>query len=292
MKREEFMSQLERLLGGLPEEDRQDALAYYEDYFEEAGPEQEDRVIQDLGSPGKVAAMIRADLRDGERSQGEFTENGYQDARFQEQRQTPARRAGFGRSETGEETNGGAQEQEAGGRTEDEAEAGGRENGEAGGHSREFRKNIWQQRRDAWRGQERERWERRQPQGIQKLSRLVWLFFFLVVIIPIVFGVGGGILGVLGGLLAAALGIAFSGLAMIGSGIYHIVISAARFAANPAAGFTGIGAGLLTAAFGILMFLVCIWLAFRVFPRGFRWAVGLVRGIFRRSGGGRDGEEA
>ena len=68
MNRQEFMNQLERLLSDVPEAERQDALAYYEDYFDEAGPEQEAQVIQDLGSPGRVAATIKADLKDGGRN--------------------------------------------------------------------------------------------------------------------------------------------------------------------------------------------------------------------------------
>ena len=45
MNRQEFMNQLERLLSDVPEAERQDALAYYEDYFDEAGPEQEAQAV-------------------------------------------------------------------------------------------------------------------------------------------------------------------------------------------------------------------------------------------------------
>lgn len=62
MNRVEFMKQLERLLGDIPENDRLDAIAYYNDYFDEAGTENEVQVIRELGSPGKVAAIIKADL--------------------------------------------------------------------------------------------------------------------------------------------------------------------------------------------------------------------------------------
>ena len=62
MNRVEFMKQLERLLGDIPENDRLDAIAYYNDYFYEAGVENEAQVIRELGSPGKVAAIIKADL--------------------------------------------------------------------------------------------------------------------------------------------------------------------------------------------------------------------------------------
>lgn len=62
MNRVEFMNQLERLLADIPENDRLDAIAYYNDYFDEAGAENEAQVIRELGSPGKVAAIIKADL--------------------------------------------------------------------------------------------------------------------------------------------------------------------------------------------------------------------------------------
>lgn len=62
MNRVEFMHQLERLLADIPESDRQDAITYYQDYFDEAGPEREASVIRELGSPERVAAVIKADL--------------------------------------------------------------------------------------------------------------------------------------------------------------------------------------------------------------------------------------
>ena len=68
MNRREFMAQLERLLGELPESERVEALRFYNDYFDEAGPENEAGVIQELGSPGRVAAVIRANL-DGNQEQ-------------------------------------------------------------------------------------------------------------------------------------------------------------------------------------------------------------------------------
>ena len=73
MNRVEFMAQLERLLIDLPENERQDALCYYNDYFDDAGEENEGKVIQELGSPGKVAAIIRASYRNG--SSGEDQES-------------------------------------------------------------------------------------------------------------------------------------------------------------------------------------------------------------------------
>lgn len=64
MNRKEFMKQLELLLSDIPEYERREALDYYESYFDEAGEAEEASVIQKLGSPGKVAAIIKADLRE------------------------------------------------------------------------------------------------------------------------------------------------------------------------------------------------------------------------------------
>lgn len=91
MNRIDFMAQLKRLLSDIPESDRNDAIAYYNDYFDEAGAENEAQVIQELGNPGKVAGMIRASLRNTE-SKGEYTEGGYQEAGAGANRQMPAER--------------------------------------------------------------------------------------------------------------------------------------------------------------------------------------------------------
>ena len=62
MNRVEFMQELERLLMDILENDRIDAIAYYHDYFDEAGEDNEAQVIRELGSPEKVAATIKAGL--------------------------------------------------------------------------------------------------------------------------------------------------------------------------------------------------------------------------------------
>ena len=66
MNRIEFMEALSGLLQDIPEEDRMDALKYYNDYFDDAGAENEKNVIDELESPEKVAAKIKADREDPE----------------------------------------------------------------------------------------------------------------------------------------------------------------------------------------------------------------------------------
>lgn len=69
MDRKAFMRELEYLLQDISEDERQEALSFYENYFDEAGVENEQRVIQELGDPSRVAAIIKDGL------QGKFDEH-------------------------------------------------------------------------------------------------------------------------------------------------------------------------------------------------------------------------
>ena len=55
------MSELRERLDRLPSDEREEALAYYEEYFDEAGPDREQDVLRELGSPASVASRIYAD---------------------------------------------------------------------------------------------------------------------------------------------------------------------------------------------------------------------------------------
>ncbi len=77
MSRKAFMARLDELLADITEAEKDEALSYYEEYFEDAGPENEEEVIQSLGSPEKVAATIKAGLGESAVEEGEFSETGY-----------------------------------------------------------------------------------------------------------------------------------------------------------------------------------------------------------------------
>lgn len=62
MNRIEFMSQLEILLRNVSDGEREEALQYYNDYFDDAGAENEQAVIEALGNPARVAENIRREL--------------------------------------------------------------------------------------------------------------------------------------------------------------------------------------------------------------------------------------
>lgn len=94
MNRAQFMEQLKKLLSDISEDERKEALDYYESYFDEAGEENEAAVIRELGSPGKVAAIIKADLNESNENYGEYTENGYRDTREQKDVKHPGSYSG------------------------------------------------------------------------------------------------------------------------------------------------------------------------------------------------------
>lgn len=62
MNRTEFMRQLEALLQNIPPAEREEALQYYNDYFNDAGAENEQDVIAALGTPARVAQNIKKDI--------------------------------------------------------------------------------------------------------------------------------------------------------------------------------------------------------------------------------------
>lgn len=97
MSRAEYMRELDALLQRLSREEREEAMQYYNDYFDDAGIENEESVIEELGSPKKVAETIIADLTgESKENEGykEYSETGYRDSRFDAQ-ETPAVKSGY-----------------------------------------------------------------------------------------------------------------------------------------------------------------------------------------------------
>ncbi len=58
MKKYEYLSELEKRLSALPADVRRDALNYYEEYFDAAGPDNEDATAAELGDPAEAARKI------------------------------------------------------------------------------------------------------------------------------------------------------------------------------------------------------------------------------------------
>lgn len=64
MTKVDYLAKLDKYLRKLPKEDYQEAMDYFSEYFEEAGPENETQVIAELGTPKEAARDIISRLLD------------------------------------------------------------------------------------------------------------------------------------------------------------------------------------------------------------------------------------
>lgn len=62
MTKQEFLYELRRELERIPFDERENAVRYYEEYFEDAGAENETKVLEELGDPKTVAQQVFSDF--------------------------------------------------------------------------------------------------------------------------------------------------------------------------------------------------------------------------------------
>lgn len=83
MNRLEFMQRLEALLSDISQSEREEAIQYYNDYLNDAGVENEQEVLDAMGTPEQLAKTIKEGLGDNG-TEGEFTETGYHNEAYEE----------------------------------------------------------------------------------------------------------------------------------------------------------------------------------------------------------------
>ena len=72
MNKYEFLSQLRNELSSVSQEERDAAMSYYEEFFSDAGEENEQAVIASLGSPHDLAHSIISENSKDAQPQNEF----------------------------------------------------------------------------------------------------------------------------------------------------------------------------------------------------------------------------
>lgn len=249
MSRKEFMGRLEELLMDIPTEERVEAMAFYHSYFEDAGEENEERVIRELESPEKVAASIKAEMN-LEAGQGE---GGTREAGEGAERVTvPVRYEGAGRGYS---------------RAKDG-------HTQAGEGYTQTGKGYTQTEQGS------------QPKEDQTF-KIVMIVIVAVLTCPVWLGLLGGLLGLILGALGCIFGIVVAAVAVAFS-LYlaaFAVVVAAFIAFGAGAGAVGaalLGAGLLILAFALLSTVACLWI-FGVFaPWAVRGIVSLCKNLFRK----------
>ena len=247
------MKELAYLLQDIQDEDKDDAVQYYTDYFEEAGPDKEAEVIQELGSPERIAAIIRADIAGHLESGGEFTEQGYQDERFRDPGYAMAKRLDL------------PEEQESGGQGSDSR-------GQGYNREQNFdREQSFDQKRGFNHGPEQTYTEENNgtsnppPPRTSKVIKLILWAVLIIVAFPVFLGVGGGLLGLAAGVLgiltavlvtlgATTFAVLLGGIVMLPYGVFHMFSHPLDGLMASGTGLILLGAGALCLALSVLFY--------------------------------------
>lgn len=242
MSRDEFMRELEYLLSDISDEEKNDAIGYYEDYFEEAGTENEESVVSELGSPERVAAIIRADLAGHLEQGGEFTERGYEDERFRDPSYQMAER--YDLPEKAEDI--------GPDRFEDE------------------------KRRRADHSQ------MRTNRTVKLILWIILIIVAAPVLFGISGGVVGAAAGLLGLLIGAVVFIGAITFALLAAGIGVLIGGIVCVVIHPLSGILLIGIAVLCLGFGLLSLALCGLFYGKFLPFLFRTIVDAISGLINR----------
>lgn len=251
MSKKEYLQKLSELLSDISAEEREEALNYYRDYFEDAGEGEEERVMRELGSPEKVAAQIKDGISMGDREKedafGSSGKNVWNHSRPGENSET-YRESGYGRDGYQEGT---------------------------------YRQNEYQE--------EGVRPPRRGNSGGAGRVLLIVLLCILAVpvgipLLTVAFVLAVTVLALVfcGVLTLGILMVVFCviGVVLFGAGVSTVFTL-------PGPGLLMAGTGLLLLALGLLVLLLVIWAGGTAIPAVIRGIVNLLQRPFRKRGGER-----
>lgn len=259
------MTELESLLSDIPLEEREEALQYYNGYFEDAGEEQEQEIIKELGSPEKVAQIIKAALNTGEADNGEqgyYTEHGYQSTVNQEKRYEMV---GSGNRMTGSSQN-----------RNDSNRASGSANGNnsAGQTNNSSDSNSQQGTANTDYGADNAAGQH------ERNTRLALIILVCIVASPVILPVIGTVIGLIAAIIGVIIGCGIAGIAMIICGIALFIVGLLKIAV-PFMGMLFCGSGLVVFGIGMLLTLACVILCKNVLPAFIKWIINICRKPFQ-----------
>lgn len=284
MNKIEFMRQLESLLQNISEQERQEALQYYGDYFDDAGPENEQAVLEALGNPARVAENIRRDLYGAGYGDGyevrkpvtgrELTEYGT----VQEEPQ----------NQSGNWQNTVTQGATAQGFTAQSAVMQGMGAAAATGPApaAAMAAGPWQtvpQPAPVWESAGQGSQSRSGKAGKEPLSggMIALIVILCIICFPAVAGLLGGALGIAAGILGGLLGLTaawfvmilafgIAALVCILTGVFVSVAGVVNMGVQPLAGLGLVGGGLMAVGIGILFLMLTVAMAGVATPAIFR----------------------
>lgn len=293
MSRWEFMRQLEELLADIPPGEREEALQYYNDYFNDAGGKNEQEVIKALGTPKQVAQIVKDGIS-GNGENGEFTENGFSSASAADRQMLMKRAASSGgQGNGGNATAGGAFAggQGAGGtytesagtytNSNDPGPASNNANG-PGNQGNNPGDGYYNSNNTGYSGKSYKK------EGIPTWA-VVLIVLCCLVLSPVILGIVSAAFGLIVGIFGTVLGLV---LGFGAAALVLFVIAAALIVAGvgclwgyPLTGIGLLGGGLICASLGILFMLITVFLTVKCIPgicKGIRY---ICRSLFSKKGG-------
>lgn len=265
MNREGFMRMLAELLEDVPVAERDEAIQYYNDYFDDAGVENEQNVIASLGSPEQLAKTIKTGLADGE-SVGEFTEKGFS---AYEQKKS-------------DEVLDISRISETGGKYRSETDHDGNNSWQQG--NGQSKNSGWQQEKSQTLNEEMFQKQSKKPSGGMIALIVILCIFASPVLLGIAAGLFGIIVGVLGGLFGIFIGIGGAAIGLIVAGVSLFGYGIVLMIGVPLSGLTMMGTGMVLAAFGLLFLWLTVIIYSMLIPVVIRGIVKLFHNIFHRGG--------
>ncbi len=281
MSRAEFMSRLTALLQDVPPAEREEAIAYYNEYFDDAGEGNEAGVIAALGSPEELAKAIKAGLFDGG-NEGEFTESGFHGYEQRNKNQLMSTEE----AQSGEQTDGTGntygQQANGGGNAYGQQMNGG---GNAYGQQTAGAGSAYGYQQQTGNGQ-------RNGQGIPQKKpmtggQIALIIVLAVLLSPVWIGVLGGLFGGGVGILAGfGIFLAFLVVGVVLT-VVGVALALAGFVAMfgaPLGGLSMIGGGLVMVAVGLVFVWLMVLVVGTAIPALFRGCVNLCHRLFHRGG--------
>lgn len=267
MTKLEFMKELESLLSDIALEEREEALAYYNGYFEDAGEDHEEEVIKELGSPQKVAAIIKADLAANAadlENRGYYTEKGYQDTVFKDEKYEivgSGKKGAQSGHDSGSNNTSNAYGTNQTGNTNNTSGTNGSNNNAGYGQGQNNNPGMNQ-------AQHAQQYNRNTNIGLAVVIGILAFCTF-----PFWFSIIATIFGLIIGFGAAGVAMIIGGIALFIAGLMQLAI--------PVMALLFCGGGLLVFGLGMLFTLLCVVLCKNVLPAVVKGIVNLCRQPFK-----------
>jgi uncharacterized membrane protein len=264
MTKLEFIKELESLLPDIPLEERDEALRYYNGYFEDAGEDHEDEIMKELGSPKRVASIIKADLNSNaadRESRGYFTENGYQDTIYNDEKYEIVG-AAKSESDHANQTNNADQTKNTNNANNTNYTNAGWKPGQNSNQSTGSGTNQSKQQKASTKN--------------NNAGLIIILILFSPIWFPLLMSVFGVFIGVVAAILGLIFGLGAAGIAMMAAGIALFIAGLIQLSV-PFFGLLFCGCGLIILGLGMLFVLFTGFLCKTVLPALIKGVVNLCR---------------